>query len=116
VDGSDLSGLVRGDTDEGAGSVYLQFEAGFFGQTEPERFWRAIRHGQWKYSENLAQGPFQLFNLETDPYEMHNLVDDPTHGSVRGELRRRMVAKAQEIGDDFFQRSTGDLLPRPADS
>ena len=104
----DLSSLVRGDTDDGTESVYMQFEAGFYGQTEPERFWRAIRFGSWKYTENLAAGPYQLFDLDDDPYEMNNLVADASHRDLRTDLRDRMVAKAHEIGDDFFERTGAD--------
>lgn len=103
--GQDLSPLVRGDIETGPEDVYLQFESSYFARREPHRFWRAIRWDDWMYSVNQAHGPEYLYNLAEDPHEMVNLVNDPAHEALRHTLHERMVAKANEIQDDFFVRA-----------
>jgi arylsulfatase A-like enzyme len=45
--------------------------------------------------------PEELYDLEKDPHEFCNLANDPRHGHIRRDLRRRLF--------DFL-RSTGDSL------
>jgi arylsulfatase A-like enzyme len=105
-EGSDLSALVRGDTDDGPDTIYMQYENSYFIERFPRMVWRAIRHGDWKYHMNLEDGPSELFNLAEDPYEMHNRINDMTCAAAREELHQRMERRARELGDDFFERLT----------
>ena len=45
-------------------------------------------------------GPWLLYDNETDPYQQTNLIDSPDAAQTRKELHEELVAWMEEIGDD----------------
>ena len=60
-----------------------------------------IRTEKWKYNVYIKHGA-ELYDLESDPHEINNLADDPNYREIREELRNRLVAHIDSIGDPFF--------------
>jgi arylsulfatase A-like enzyme len=78
------------------------------------RFGRAIRTSKWKYAI-MSDGQNErddgtaaiyresfLYNLENDPYELCNLVEDERHASLREELKHRLTARMNAVGEADF--------------
>ena len=82
-----------------------------FVQISESQVGRAIRTRRWKYAvtapglngwENSRADAYEethLYDLETDPYELNNLVSSKDHESVREEMRGRLLARMEEVGE-----------------
>lgn len=55
----------------------------------------------------------ELFDLTSDPDELHNLVGDRQHASTLAEMRSKLTAWMNEMGDTRHVFGTPTLLPRP---
>ena len=104
VEGEDLSDVLRGSRKEGSELVLMQYESPYWPET-PHLAWRAVREGRWMYSYFLTQGPFQLFDLESDPYQLDNLIGRAEFEDVWKQLHAKLEAKLAELGDDFLERA-----------
>jgi arylsulfatase A-like enzyme len=78
-------------------SAYLQL----IGDRESGYAWRSLvtRDG-WKYA-CVAGGEWLMFNLAEDPFEQNNLAFHTHFKGRRDELRNRLRAWAERIGDRF---------------
>jgi arylsulfatase A-like enzyme len=104
VEGSDLSALIAGDTDEGPESLLIQFDRAFFDYNENHDLTtRTIRTGPWKYTLHYEAERSRMFDLESDPYELTNLIASPEHASVRADLHARLARELESIGDPFLK-------------
>ena len=97
MQGTDLSGLVRGSSTQGPKSAYFQIFVPFAGDGTPNP-WRGVRTEQHMYART-KEGLWGLYDLANDPYESKDLADEPT----QLPLRRRM----EGLLDDWMRR-TGD--------
>jgi hypothetical protein len=70
---------------------------------------RFLRTSCYKYAFN-ALDVDELYDLQQDPDEMVNRIDDPAYAAVVDEMRERMWAYMQELGDPI--RRAFDVLAR----
>jgi N-acetylglucosamine-6-sulfatase len=84
----------------------------------PEPFWQSrgvqTRRYLYGYDPDGTTGnwPEFLFDRQVDPYEMTNVVDDPAYAGVVAEMRRRMAALKDCVGQACNRVFGPD--PRPA--
>jgi arylsulfatase A-like enzyme len=75
-----------------------------FGQWEARRGgkeWRGVRTARYTYVRDL-NGPWLLFDNETDPYQMNNRVNRPEHAALQADLEARLQEKLRQTGDEFL--------------
>jgi len=97
MQGADLSRVALGQGTGGPEAVLLQIFVPFNpdGIAKP---WRGIitaRHTYARYKD----GPWVLFDHETDPREMKNLAADPAAKELRGNLDAQLAALMKKNGD-----------------
>lgn len=101
MEGQDLSDMVRGAGGPGASDALLMDICSVDqGLQRGHLEWRGLRTKKYTYARTL-QGPWVLFDNETDPCQTHNLAQDPNYESARKNLERRMIARLQQAGDPF---------------
>lgn len=64
------------------------------------REFRGVRTERHTYVES-RQGPWLLYDNESDPWQMVNRVDDPAAGSVRAHLAALLRGTLRDYGDAF---------------
>jgi arylsulfatase A-like enzyme len=99
MQGTDLSKVVLGKTDEGPESAFFQIFGPFHGGGVLHA-WRGVRTERYMYARRQTQ-PWVLYDLKNDPYEMHNLVDDPGAASLRTEMDNKLKLWMKKIGDSW---------------
>jgi arylsulfatase A-like enzyme len=99
VEGDDLSPLMREGRDARDRAALYMNVAPFVAR-EFAKEYRAIRTSRYTYVRGL-DGPWLLFDDETDPYQMDNLVAKPQYAALRKELDQRLQDRLKKIGDDF---------------
>ena len=100
VEGEDLSRLITNDkTDVDRAALVMSVSpfAGYHGG----RAFRGIRTARYTYVRS-ADGPWLLYDNETDPYQMKNLVGVAAHADLEEELEGKLQAKLKEMGDRFL--------------
>ena len=48
------------------------------------------------------EGPWLLYDNESDPYQMNNLIDTPAYADLQKELEGKLHARLTETGDSFL--------------
>ncbi|MFW5745163.1 MAG: sulfatase [Spirochaetota bacterium] len=64
------------------------------------RDYRGVRTERYTYCEDL-DGPWLLFDNETDPYQLDNLVGHEEHAGLQAELAAKLHELLDRFGDDF---------------
>ncbi len=99
VEGTDLSACIRGEADTQEGALMMcTGPTAVFGDGNE---WRAYRTKQYTYAVFKADGLELLFDNRRDPYQMENLMGDPAYAETAADLRARMLARMERIGDAF---------------
>ncbi len=98
MQGSDLSGVLLDDA-PGPESAFFQIFVPYAGDESP-RPWRGVRTQRFLYAQ-AEDGPWLLYDLETDPYELKNLVDDPAHAATRTAMQKRLTDWMERTGDSW---------------
>jgi arylsulfatase A-like enzyme len=80
---------------------------------------RAIRTDRWKYVARQPDGPFELYDLQTDPQERFNLFGQPTVADKQRELAVQLDAFFDRYADPQYDvwkggRSKAGRLGAPA--
>lgn len=95
VQGMDFSKTFMGQsTDERDAAFLFNVHKG----NGPGCDWRGIRTKKWVYAYHSG-GDWVMYDLENDPYELHNLVDSEDHAEVKDDLRARLEAVRNELGE-----------------
>lgn len=103
VEGNDLAACIRGETDTEEGALMMcTGPTAVFGDGNE---WRAYRTKKFTYAVFKSDGMELLFDNRNDPCQMKNLMGDPAYGQTAGELKAKMYAKMEEIGDHFENNS-----------
>lgn len=111
--GRSIVPLTRGEKEGWPEEVFVQISESQIG--------RAIRTSRWKYSVSAPdkkgyEAPGSdtyaeefLYDLHADPHELTNLIGMESYAEVVADLRRRLVRKMREAGED-----APTIVPAPA--
>ncbi len=102
VEGRDFSPAMRGESVECQGGLLVCFHP--FGEWHRGlggREYRGIRTARYTYCRAL-DGPWLLYDNETDPYQLENLVERPEYADAQSELEALLQRELDAIGDDFL--------------
>jgi len=100
MEGRDLSAAAVGDARDERPRLVCIGEMVCCDQAVREGLvpWRGVRTERHTYVRNL-EGPWVLYDNETDPYQLRNLVDDPARRPVRDELEAELGRWMERLGD-----------------
>ena len=99
AEGLDHSPAVRGEDFVGNEAAYTMSIAPFAEyRGQP---WRGLRTTRYTYARNL-EGPWLLYDNESDPYQLDNLVNSPSHEDLRNEIDRMLEEMMRERGDELL--------------
>lgn len=103
VEGLDFSGCLRGGSDPSDGGAVIMCPHPFaqWARQHGGREYRGLRTVRHTSVRDL-EGPWLLYDNETDPYQQHNLVDEAGHSDLVAELDARLNKKLHERGDEFL--------------
>ena len=107
VEGNDFSSALEGGPDPSGGSalIYCPHPFGQFLRTDGGREYRGLRTRTHTYARDL-NGPWLLYDNESDPFQMENLVNRPEVASLQSELESRLQEKLAERNDEFLPGET----------
>jgi arylsulfatase A-like enzyme len=103
MQGTDVSGVVLGQSDRGPDSAFFQIFVPFAGDGTPHP-WRGVRTDRFMYARTEA-GPWVLYDLSNDPYELKNLADDPAHAATRELMEAKLAEWMKRTGDSWANNS-----------
>jgi len=98
VEGRDVSGLFKGtepDGDDVALTMCITPFAEYTGLP-----WRGVRTSRYTYARRL-DGPWLLYDNETDPYQLVNLIDRPEQAELQAMLEGHLTRLLEERNDPF---------------
>jgi arylsulfatase A-like enzyme len=99
MQGTDLSPVVLGRSEEGPSSAFFQI----FGPCSDNALahaWRGVRTAQHMYARTES-GPWLLYDLEKDPYEMDNLANSSRSASIRDSMENLLKEWMRKTGDSW---------------
>jgi arylsulfatase A-like enzyme len=99
MQGTNLAGLVRGETGGGKNSAYFQIFGPFHGDGT-EQGWRAVRTQRYMYARTKTE-PWLLYDLQSDPFELKNLAADPASIAIARDLDQQLNAWMSQVGDSW---------------
>lgn len=102
VEGRNFTPLVKGRPFKSEPSLIANYHP--FGQSSRQiggREWRGVRTERYTYVCDL-NGPWLLFDNQTDPYQQNNLVNRPEYVSLQQETDRMLKRKLVETNDTFL--------------
>lgn len=104
VEGLDYSGYARGGKNPGDGATVLTCVSPFgeFERRVGGKEYRGIRTTRYTFVRDL-NGPWLLFDNETDPYQMKNLVGVAEHAKLQADLDAWLNRKLKANGDAFLR-------------
>ena len=103
VEGLDYSAHLRGGPAPGDGGTLITCVAPFgeFERRNGGREYRGLRNARYTFVRDL-DGPWLLFDNDTDPHQMHNLVNTPGNAALQSELDAQLQRKLKANGDEFL--------------
>jgi arylsulfatase A-like enzyme len=103
VEGRDYAPYLHGKSDIGVEAALIECITPF-GEADRRRGgkeYRGIRTSRYTYVRDL-QGPWLLYDNESDPYQLSNLVDNPQYGELQRRLDGLLLRMLDERGDEFL--------------
>ena len=103
VEGNDWSAIIRGQrtAHDEAALIACYSPFGEWTRARGGREYRGLRARRWTYVREL-NGPWLLFDNETDPYQTKNLCGQADYASVQSELEKQLAQKLVQTHDDFL--------------
>jgi arylsulfatase A-like enzyme len=104
VEGRNLAPVIRGVAEPGDEGTLIACLAPFGEYTRAQggREYRGIRTKRYTYVRSL-EGPWLLYDNETDPYQMDNLVRKAAHQALQARLEKELQQLLDVRGDKFLQ-------------
>lgn len=99
VEGEDLSGYAKGGKDEDRAALVMSVSP-FAGYLRGKAY-RGIRTSRYTYVRS-REGPWLMYDNESDPYQMKNLIGDPAQADLQKNLDAKLQARLDETGDRFL--------------
>ena len=109
VEGIDYSKYMRGGNNPSDGATVIQCVAPF-GEWERRKGgkeYRGVRTTRYTYVRDL-EGPWLLFDNDSDPYQTNNMVNQPIHAELQQDLDATLNRKLKERNDAF--RPAGEYI------
>lgn len=101
VEGRDFSAHIRGGpAPDDAALIACYTPFGEWTRANGGREYRGVRTERYTYVRTL-EGPWLLFDNESDPYQLTNLCGNPTAAAVQQQLEDALQRKLREARDDF---------------
>ncbi len=93
---------LRGGDDPSGGQALVMciHPFGQFTVQDGGREYRGLVTGRYTYVESL-EGPWLLYDNQTDPYQLENRVNQPATAALQAQLHADLHALLQTRGDDF---------------
>ncbi len=103
MQGLNYGPYLRGGADPSGGQAMVMciHPFGQFTVQDGGREYRGIVTDRYTYVESL-NGPWLLYDNQTDPYQLENLVNRPAAAVQQARLRADLQAMLQARGDDFL--------------
>jgi arylsulfatase A-like enzyme len=99
MQGTDVSRVAAGKTEEGPASVLFQIFGPFHGDGT-ERAWRGVRTDRFMYAR-WESGPWLFYDLHQDPHELQNLVNDSAYATDLKDLDTQLLNYMARVGDSW---------------
>ncbi len=102
VEGKDFKGHMLGGPDPSGGAALITCPAPFGEWTRGRGGceYRGLRTERYCYVRSL-DGPWLLFDLQSDPYQLNNLIGQPQHAALQKRLDAMLQQRLEETGDTF---------------
>ena len=104
VEGIDRSAVILGKEEPDAEHAALISCPSPFGQWQRAnggREYRGVRTTRYTYCRDL-NGPWLLYDNDSDPFQMENFVNQPEHAALQAKLDARLDALLKKTRDDFL--------------
>jgi len=102
VDGRDFSPVLWGDRVDSEAALLACFHPfGEWSRPVGGREYRGIRTERYTYCRTL-QGPWLLYDNDTDPWQLDNLANRPSAAELQAELDALLQAELDALGDEFL--------------
>jgi len=103
VQGDDHSALIRGGSAPADNPVLIQCISPFgeWVRAHGGREYRGVRTRRHTFVRDL-NGPWLLYDNESDPYQMDNLANKPEHRSLQADLDAALQQLLAKTNDDFL--------------
>ena len=106
VEGSDASPALSGESAQSDCALLACFHPfGEWTRAVGGREYRGIRTARYTYCRTL-EGPWLLFDNETDPFQLDNLVDRSDCAELQAELESLLQRELAALGDEFLDGMT----------
>ena len=102
VEGLDFSGQIRGGASPSDGAAIISCAAPFgeWKRGNGGKEYRALKTARYTYARDL-NGPWLLFDNQTDPWQKNNLAGQAEHAELQAKLDAWLQRKLTERHDDF---------------
>jgi len=102
VQGDDFSALCRGADAPTGNPVLIQCPSPFgeWVRLKGGREYRGVRTKRYTYVRDL-NGPWLLYDNETDPYQLDNLINKEEHTALQAGLEAELKKLLSKTNDDF---------------
>ena len=104
IDGTDYSAVILGEKPEPTDHAALIACYAPFGEwTRPGggREYRGVRTPRYTYVRTLQDGPWLLFDNESDPYQQNNLVNTAQNKEIQAKLETQLQTLLKKTDDAF---------------
>jgi len=102
VQGDDCSALIRGAAapEDRPALIACPSPFGEWVRSKGGREYRGVRTRRHTYVRDL-NGPWLLYDNESDPYQLENLVNAPAQAALQASLDKELQRLLKKTGDDF---------------
>jgi len=103
VEGLNFSQTMRGGADPSGGATIIRCISPFgeYSRKRGGREYRAVRTAKHTFVRDL-NGPWLLYDNETDPHQLNNLVGKPERARLQTDLESLLKRKLAEQHDEFL--------------
>ena len=103
VEGKDFSGVIKGTQPPDNDAVLIMCPVPFhqWGYKRGGREYRGVRTRRYTYVRDI-NGPWLLYDNQTDPYQLENLCNNPEYAQIQQKLEKMLSRKLKETNDKFL--------------
>ena len=103
VEGKDFSGVIKGthSPDNDAALIMCPVPFHQWNYKRGGREYRGVRTRRYTYVRDI-NGPWLLYDNQTDPYQLKNLCNNPKYAQIRQKLEKILSRKLKETNDNFL--------------